>query len=319
MPRLLVFNPEHDYALACGNVNYTAPTSTKNLASSLELLPLIWSKKDDAILLSDNSVYYISGKVRLDSVEPWGWDQALVARLRKIGIDSNLLPEENSLTTLRRLSHRRISVQCNEFLGSSPLPKEFITVEEALEFERRHSGCYFKLPWSSGGRGIVNTKELSHIQIEEWVRGAIKKQGSVMGEIGIDRVLDFASLWKVNSGKVEFEGLSVSASDGRGKYKGNIYGSQIKIEAFIKRKVPSFSQDLLFRQAKFIEIAIAKNYTGKLGIDMIGDRDGKVHPCSEINLRRTMGHVAMDYARLEPDSDIKNKLDSLPLIPIESL
>jgi hypothetical protein len=41
-------------------------------------------------------------------------------------------------------------------------------------------------------------------------------------------------------------------------------------------------------------------YSGPFGIDMMIIKDGFLHPCVEINLRRTMGHVALS---LTPDDD----------------
>ena len=48
-------------------------------------------------------------------------------------------------------------------------------------------------------------------------------------------------------------------------------------------------------------------YEGPFGIDMMIVKGGLLHPCVEINLRRTMGHVALSIGRLihldDDDSD----------------
>lgn len=138
------------------------------------------------------------------------------------------------------------------------------------------------------------TAELNERQTAEWIHGAIRRQGSVMGEMGVERVFDFASLWTIADGTASFDGWSVSVCDGRGKYDGNISDSQENLLKKIREAAPYFSTDVAERQKRFIEKAIAPLYEGKMGIDMMADTQGRIYPCVEINLRRTMGHVAMD-------------------------
>lgn len=327
MSRLLIFNPEHDYALANAGAYYIPPLSIRKLAASLKLIPIVWSMKDDYILTPDNRLISANNleehelsPQRLSNISeiiPWGWNAALKHRLTECGITGErLLPSDEAIDRLRNLSHRRISIKLNRLLDSPFIPSEFFCVDEGLEFAASHPGCYFKMPWSSGGRGILATRELNLQQISEWISGCIKKQGSVLAERGVDRAIDFASLWNISAGKVEFEGFSVSLSDGRGKYGGNLYGDPLELENFIKSKVPSFSYDLIERQQSAIQKEISPFYSGKLGIDMIGGNDGRIYPCIELNLRRTMGHVALDYFRLPAQK--KSILEKLNL-PLKEL
>ena len=313
MSRLLVFNPEHDYALAHGGAFYMAPSSIKRLSSELEFLPIIWSRDDDFLLLSDDRILsvtephrVINSNVKIESVEPWGWDLALTHRLQKLGIDSRILPSPDQIEQIRILSHRRISIECNQYLHSPLIPREFSEVNEALDFYKTNPNCYFKQPWSSGGRGVVATEELDESRVGEWLTGCIRKQGSVIAEPGINRVLDFSSLWDITDSEIEFYGLSVSISDGRGKYGGNLFGPQEKLWELIRGFAPSFSNDILEAQRKFVENKLAGTYKGKIGIDMMADKEGKIYPCVEINLRRTMGHTAIDYFKLLNEDENSN-------------
>lgn len=308
MSTLYAFNPEHDYALAHGGKYYMPPASVRDLRCRLQLLPLIWSNPEDYILC-DNGEIINAGRFfdhnqsphssyKFENIEPWGWDKAIATRIRTLGIGSDLIPTDNELENLRRLSHRRISIGANEFLNSPFIPKECFDEEETMEFVRENPGCYLKLPWSSGGRGVLATGELNESQIREWAHGAIRRQGSVMAEKGLVRRLDFASLWNSYEGHAIFEGFSLSISDGRGKYDGNVCDSQEKILIYIRERCPEYSEEIILSQTQFINKEIAPFYRGKMGIDMIGDREGRLYPCVEINLRRTMGHVSMDYYNL---------------------
>ena len=41
---------------------------------------------------------------------------------------------------------------------------------------------------------------------------------------------------------------------------------------------------------------LLKGYEGPVGVDMMVLHDRMIHPCVEINLRRTMGHVALNIS-----------------------
>ena len=316
MGRLLIFNPEHDYALGNGSYNYTPSQRILKLAKELEGLPLLWADKGDFILLSDNSFldvstykksFFVRGQI--NEIEPWGWDPAICRRLIELGLDPSLLPSKEDINELRRLSHRRSSIHANQFLESPSVPCEFFDLEEAFAFYERNKGCYFKMPWSSGGRGIVATRELDSLKVREWISGSIRKQGSVIGEIGINRSLDFSSLWHIGEDKINFRGLSIFKSDGRGKYKGNYFGPQEEIINAISRYSNKFNNRLIERQASFIKEYISPSYKGYVGFDMMVDKEGNIYPCVEINLRRTMGHVALEYFKRISINENRNYWD----------
>lgn len=328
--RLLVFNPEHDYALACNKAFYSPPASVSRLASTLTLLPLIWGNDEDFILLPSGKIVNCSNPdeeteisailPEIKNVVPWGWDKQLRQRLLTLGVNEEVLPGEDIINEMRRLSHRRISIVCHRTLHSPSVPREFFDLEAAMQFAANNPGCYFKLPWSSGGRGVVNTSELSENQIREWISGGLRRQISVLGEVGYNRCMDFASLWAISNGEPIFKGFSASCSDGRGKYKGNLYAAQPDLEVLIRQKIQVDLHELTENQRTFLKDYVAPSYEGPLGIDMLADYDGNVNPCVEINLRKTMGHVALEFASLPvPRQDfIRNLIPSLPLISLTS-
>lgn len=307
MAILHVFNPEHDFALAHGKPWYSAPLSVKTLAKTLEALPCIWADNEDLILTADSRIMRASSPLaspeyieelpaNLKECDPWGWDSQVKKRLADAGAREETLPTDKEIEEVRRLSHRRTSILCNRRLDSPIVPREFYDLEEAIKFWQSSPGCYFKLPWSSGGRGVVDTSELTESQIRQWLTGALRRQGSVTGEERFDKTLHFASLWTIKDGKAEFDGYSMSLSDGRGKYSGNLFGQRGEMERIILDHTRKANlRDITDRQKEFLESEIAENYTGKAGIDMMAGSDGSVFPCVEVNLRRTMGHVALDY------------------------
>ena len=47
---LYIFNPDHDLALASGNVNYMPPASARQMAADLALLPVWYASPESAVL-----------------------------------------------------------------------------------------------------------------------------------------------------------------------------------------------------------------------------------------------------------------------------
>lgn len=318
---LHIFNPEHDLALAVGNSTYTPPAEVVKIRKNLSLLPAIYAGDGDFILLppevSPEEVpalkYFtqVSQKnlhllflERMPEVNglchtilPWGWDAPLKARLLESGVDGSLLPDEDTITQIRRLSHRNLTIPFREKIAeitSSPiinLPQELFSVSEVEEFLTIHPLSYFKAPWSSSGRGIVVSDHITRKGLLEWVHGIIRRQGSVMAEPTWNRTLDFATEWWIKNGEPEFVGYSVFDTSSRGKYHGNRNGSQEELLTMIRIAAPDFTPEIIDAQKSALKEFISPFYNGPVGIDMFVDNHGLINPCVEINLRMTMGLV----------------------------
>lgn len=332
---LHIFNPDTDYALASGSISYTPPAPVVALRRSRALFPACAARRGDAVLCLDPTdrealgvqpewprvcelglhVYAPApggprgGASYADvadgsplpppaEIRPWGWNAALRHHLLASGFDSALIPSEDSVAELRKLSHRRTTIPFNEMLASLPgcdgaVPAECFSADEAMEFMAENPGCWFKAPWSSSGRGVLCTDSLPEWRIRQWVEGIIRRQGSVMAETGADRALDFATEWTCRSGKAEFIGVSVFETSFRGKYHGNLYLSQSELEAHIKRAAPRWSGDITEAQREALDTLVSPHYEGPLGIDMLADTLGRIRSCVELNLRQTMGNILL--------------------------
>ncbi|MBD5289413.1 MAG: hypothetical protein HDS26_01860 [Bacteroides sp.] len=326
--KILIFNPDTDFALGSGSDFYTPPKAAVNQAFFAPLTAARWGTPGDIILIpypvspsllskwseeaeamrfhlidfnSLQLLHSLKGSDRqteihfwdsVSEIDPWGWNRTLRRRLLESGTPERLLPTLDYLQSLRQLSHRRTTILFNNFLAdkiAAESPVEFNQVDAALNFMDENPGCWFKLPWSSSGRGVVNSAVNSKDRIEEWIRGGIRRQGSVMGETGADRLLDFATEWKLEKGKADFIGLSLFKVSSRGQYQGNLDITQTEIEKIIGQAITISLKEIISHQKDALESLPINSYGGYLGIDMIAERDGKVRPCVEINLRRTMG------------------------------
>lgn len=311
--RLLYFNPETEYALASGASFYTPPAVVESMRRANQLLPEKWAAPGDVILVDDaenlNSDFRLVDWSMLKflfeennniKVEPWGWNKALVRRFLDHDVPASFLPDESTIELIRQLAHRRTTVvlnsKWNEMVGERywvDLPVELFSETECVDFLRGHNGCWMKAPWSSSGRGVINTAaDMSVEQVRQWCRGIIRRQGSVLAEIGAIRIADFATEWSVESGVARYLGLSCFNTSNRGKYISN----EVQPQSLLIRRFNEVSKIQLERAVEIQKNIIESTfeaYTGPLGIDMLVQTDGLLRPFVEVNLRRTMGMLSI--------------------------
>lgn len=321
--KLLVFNPEHDLALAANLSNFTAPHAGRQLRADLGYIPAIWAAADDSVLvenvedaerrflrLTRRPFGRFIDKTQIHNhhftaVDVWGWDLAIRAYLLRWGIDSGMMPTVTQIDMIRQLSHRRYAMQ---LLTNLRMPG---TIGDACETDqikfvadRLHNGEHLvvKAPWSSSGRGVRFMNGDMNISDRGWLRYVIEKQGSVMVEPCYNKVKDFGMEFVSDGlGTVSYIGLSLFHTS-NGAYTGNILASEEEKNTMISRYIPADFLKMIQQKICIYMGAMLKGYyTGVFGIDMMvvrrEDDDGfLLHPCVEINLRRTMGHVAISLS-----------------------
>lgn len=323
--KLLVFNPEHDLALAANLSNFTAPHAGRQLRADLGFIPAIWAAADDCVLVEnveDAERRFLRltrrpfgrfiakeqiCKHQFSAVDVWGWDLAIRAFLLRWGIDAAIMPTATQIDDIRQLSHRRYAMQlldCLQMPGIIGSSCETNQIENIID--RLHSGEHLvvKAPWSSSGRGVRFMEDDVNIYDNGWLRNVIVKQGSVMVEPYYNKVKDFGMEFVSDgNGSVSYIGLSLFQTS-NGAYTGNILASEEEKENLISRYIPidllkTVQQKICAKMGSWLK----DQYTGVFGIDMMvvrrDDGDGfLLHPCVEINLRRTMGHVAISLTEL---------------------
>ena len=321
MAKLYVFNPEHDLALAANLSNFTAPHAGRKLRFDLGYIPALWAGDDDYVLVDDVEKAVRSyGRLRakvggtpkqfvdksqlhrlyINKVEPWGWDLALRSFLIRYGVDT--VPSEGDVDVIRQLSHRRHAadllskLQMNNVIGISHEADNIADIQQLLG---TYHHVVVKAPWSSSGRGVRFIADSIDDYQERWINNVIEKQGSVMVEPYYNKVKDFGMEFESDGkGKVSYLGLSLFHTK-NGAYTGNVLASEDEKLQMLNRYV---SDDLLSTIREKVCLCLGEvlngKYQGPFGIDMMivgsDDKNGfLLHPCVEINLRRTMGHVAL--------------------------
>ena len=242
-------------------------------------------------------------------IEPWGWDWGVVETLTKVGL-GRFCPSDEQIQTIRELSSRRWAAE--HLLPTLRKKPMFKTVGTSRYISRESElpsadeiPFVLKSPWSSSGRGIRYAFNATQFARNlSWARRVVEQQGGVMVEPFYEKIADFAMEFDAKAdGSIVYKGLSLFVTN-NGAYTGNLIASEREKRKILAEFVPEKVVDEL-REAivELLTSALQGRYSGSFGIDMMVVCDGSknrgekseiaLHPCVELNLRRTMGHAAL--------------------------
>ena len=315
--RLLVFNPEHDYALADNQPQFVALRSAAQFAyDCAPFMRYLYGDEDIVLNAYDPSGTEFRKDFRplaeaeqITEVIPWGWDSAVMYQLQRIGVPERLLPSDAQLSKLRALAHRKTTISAMEFLLDHyplperlPSPPSYLTETQQVEdFVKQTPDALFKSPYSGNGRGHLYAHGECSPTLLRQCTGVLKRQGGLLAERQYSVVQDFAMEFRCHNGQADFRGYSLFQTAHYG-YGGNLLMPDEVILSTISQYIGI--QEILHIQSlvsEFLKQEIAPYYNGDAGVDMfVYQEDGKykLHPFVEVNLRKTMGLAAHDiYAR----------------------
>lgn len=325
--RLFWFNPDCELAVADGHMYYTPPQNIARMERDLAYLPVYYAGASDAVLVEDLPLgHFLEEEEDLwlrplprlilreetDSTSsclftPWGWSPRAVAVAERMGAKSREWKAEyrdlhsrmtgiEVLKKLYEISGIESGNSLKTLWETSIVPIRITSLKEVISMVESGPSV-IKLPWSSSGKGVrmIDTWNLKE---EEWVSGGIRRQGYVTAEPFLDRVEDFAMEFYMERGRAVFRGLSYFRTGNSGEYGWNFLGPQQRI--YDKLSACISREDLmdLSRRLEYVLTGIyGSAYEGYMGVDMMIYRDGKggfrLHPCVEVNLRYTMGVLAL--------------------------
>lgn len=328
---IYLFNPGHDLALANGSPYYYPSQQVRQMEGDLSLLPLWYAEKGGVVVTEEvNAEMFIAEMSRLlpsfaqqslsavppnglaalmkaqsDEewrLSPWGWDEAVRTSFRKMGVAETLLPDDDAMTSYRRLSNRQRAVELLSTLRpvDAHLTGEssYLTdLSSCVDFASRHGDCVFKAPWSGSGKGLNwKSGNVFSSPFERWCRRQLEMQGGVVAEVMVRKLYDLAAEFFVDDeGKVSFAGFSSFQTSQSGVYDSNMLVPQNYIDGTPALQL--ISSKLIPTLQQLLSTMFSSSYRGYLGVDMMvcrGNEEGEVlvHPCVEVNARTTMGVVA---------------------------
>lgn len=323
--QLHIFNPEHDIALATNQDKFVAPHAGREMRADMGFLPALWAEDGDLVLVHDveaalervrhlrayaHEVLFVTladlpAMPEGITVSPWGWDRALCRQLTDAGLAPALLPDEGRLADIRAMSHRRWAAThllATLTEGHADRVGEAQYLTHISQLPQGGAPYVLKAPWSSSGRGLRYVDGITPHQ-EGWTRNVIARQGGVMCEPYYHKIKDFAAEFEIAADGVRYCGLSVFKAV-NGAYAGNIMASEREKAEIIGQYIAfEVVEQAIADLTQLLSDQLVGRYTGPLGIDMmVVEHHGvKLHPCVEMNLRRTMGHVALSLNHADTD------------------
>ena len=304
MPQLHYFNPGHETAVWQGVKNYTPPANVGRMTRELAFLPVWYADADDFVFVEEetDSAFFTSDPIKklqpfaailsrqalkqrqlpecaLEAA-PWGLSPHSIYLFEKLRADFSLtLSIPHWKEAYKQLTSRQTACNClqvlKEKLPHVPLPS---------------TPCF-----CHDIAGKLTDKE------KEWIKGALKKQGSVSIEPALDKRLDFAMEFHSDGkGEVTYEGLSIFQAEKRGAYSGNLLSVADQWESYLQKLFGNTFRQIKDTLRETLSQLYGHDYAGYLGVDMLvyfQDSQLHIHPCVEINMRYTMGIVALHLSR----------------------
>jgi len=246
----------------------------------LQFLPFLYAKEGDGVVVthlppnppSHLTIHLFDEEVSgYDQIDTWGKSEAIKRwtslpyyvpeHLRDLTSKVFAFTHSPNLPGSRLL---RSKEELEEFLNEPPYPKVIKT--------------YFGL--AGRGRWIIHAKEdLPNAAFQEFEKGDF-----LIGEPWVNREMDFSTQWLLDD-EITFLGSTVLENTKWGAYS----------KTYVGKDIPFLKEHLDAAQVPIRKL-FEMGYRGNLGIDaMVYDQ--KLHPIVEINLRKTMGWLALKLGK----------------------
>ena len=226
-----------------------------------------------------------------------------------MGAPESLLPTGAQLDTIRQLSSRNSTTLLLPLLRAALLREGIPTIgqsviattlDEVMSFTALHQRVMVKSLWSCSGRGVFQVGLSPTASVLGRIKRLLREQGGVEVEPLYNEFKNFALEFDaLPNGQVSYVGLSLFTTSSTGGYTGNRVAPQSVLEVDLSIHFPYLSQLTTITEQVLTDY-LQGRYVGPLGIDMMlvnTSEDIRLHPCIELNLRRTMGYVAWSVSQ----------------------
>lgn len=230
-------------------------------------------------------------------IEPWGHCPLIQAWANKEG---HIYHMPNA-SLLKRVASKRFT-----FEHCPQLPEaKLITHANDLMF--KHFPVVLKTEYGFSGRGM----RIYHapFTIDAFIERELKAGRVLIAEPWVKTHLNFSTQYFITESAICKLGSTLLLNNAKGGYRGTLTGCDQQLQAL----TPHFVEGKALCQK-----LQTMGYFGHVGIDgFIWDQG--IHPVVEMNPRKTMGYVALQYANHRPMTFLwgKNKKSATKLLPDE--
>lgn len=316
MPKLHIANVFFEWELEVEpQVSLREAFQQHPIFRQLQFLPFLYAENNDAVLLSDLPTdryweklqskgiprlkhFLLEDKPPLHytEIESWGPSQ-LIAKWAK---SKSLHYDIPSWAVIKEVNSKRFS-----FENSPKLPHAVLLESQSQAKQWIHNipgKKVFKTCYGVSGTGHLildgassDWEKAMPFLLREW-----KKGFPVIAEPWVKRKLDFSTQWHIDRSKtVSYLGATLCCNDERGQYRHNIVGDE---KALFRENSDSLQKHKQIAEPLLQSIA-SRGFFGNLGIDAMlyyypePPHQVLLQPIVEINARKTMGWVALQYLR----------------------
>lgn len=326
----------------------------ETLIRDLEVLMLFLSRRDDVALLREApsrehllslrnagfdlpEIEVLNGDGRIEeasflrerkinSLRPWARcpssDQVLQPLLGKVSATEQAA-EVRWNTKVRGLFSKVMGTELALEVGDVQVSKNCRSMAEveqqvAILAKEGVAQAVIKAPFAASGRGLilVNCQRAFEGAVARRVQRVLVKQGEVLVEPWLQRVLDFSVQYEMESSGLRKVGLIRLHNDGRGQFKSCLFAS--KFCQGMKPELARFMMEVslpVYEEGGALSRGLQAvlqqcDYRGPVGVDAFVYRDETGRLClrqvCEVNPRYTMGRLTLELGkRVAPGHSLK--------------
>jgi hypothetical protein len=297
------FNPGHETAVLNASKYYQPPRQVAKMQEDLALLPAWYASPEDYVF-TEHEIQ--SEKLKNDSVELWGVSPQSIHyfetlnKLYRLQLQIPEWKEEYRFLGSRFAAQKALAalMEAIPLIDKTILPQFYSNLED-IEKALLPDKFLVKSPYSSSGRGLLWLPSGKLTQSEKQIiSGMLKKQFQVSLEKALDKRLDFSMHFEITREKeTRFIGYSVFQTNAKGAYDSSFLANQETLE----KQITDLIDKQLLREVRetltgILHEMYAPYYTGNIGVDMLAyakENQFLLHPCVEINMRKSMGYLAI--------------------------
>lgn len=332
-PVVCWFNPDAEsHAMAAtGAYPFHPNKHAVALAEDLEILAIAWCRKDDvAVMRHRPSTEHLErlqragfelpeivpvqqleelAERKLGGLRPWAWSPDAAELFRPLAPSvSPSLPWQWQGEGIPGIFSKEIGLRLCTELGLAPravVCRSVGEAEQAVARQLQEGPALLKAVYSCAGKGHRRVESGDDPgAVRAWLESMLARHGAVLVEPWLERVADFSALYEKDRSDVRLVGMTVMENDAAGRFLGTRVAQ--KWGTMLKPEVAEF----LFREVDVMEWygariprvlgSLLPAYVGPLGVDaMVHRASGQLalHHVVELNVRMTMGRVALEIAR----------------------
>jgi hypothetical protein len=298
------FNPGYEAAVPNGSKYYQPPRRVVEMQEDLALLPAWYASPGDYVFTGKEMQYET---LKNNTVELWGISPQSIRYFESLDKQYGLqlrIPEwkeEYRFLGSRFAAQKALAALMDAIpeIDKTILPQFYSDLEDMEKIISPSVPVLVKSPYSSSGRGLLWLPSGKLAQSEKQIiSGMLKKQSRVSVEKALDKRLDFSMHFEISREKeTRFIGYSVFRTNAKGAYESSLSAAQAILE---KQITGLIDKELLLKTKEILtgilQAMYAPHYAGNLGVDMLAYACGNqflLHPCVEINMRKSMGYLAI--------------------------